>query len=64
MRVHIKPEDHQAAKAYVQGLNDGLESAAQVVECGSFLSKDSPAYKWSVQVAGLIRAKKSEAVDE
>jgi Tfp pilus assembly protein PilF len=57
--VHIKRRDYQSAKAYVEGYNSGLETAAYVLECGSFLSNESPEYKWAHRVASLIRARKT-----
>jgi hypothetical protein len=63
LRVHINTDDHQAAKVYVMGLNDGLESAAVSVEGGSFMSKEAPVYKWAIDVAKMIRANKSEPVE-
>jgi len=65
LRVHIKRRDSQAAKAYVEGFNAGLEAAAVGVESGvRSLSKEFPIYKWAVSVAKMIRAKKTEATHD
>jgi hypothetical protein len=62
--VHIKRRDWQAAKAYVEGYNSGLETAAYVLESGHFLSNESLEYKWAHQVAGLVRSRKTAEVPE
>ena len=57
--VHINRRDRQAAKAYVEGYNSGLETAAYVLENGNFLTSESLAYLWAHQVAALVRARKT-----